>query len=338
MLKLTDIEIGTPQPLKKWVAEERQYVELDSRQEFIDSLTDKQWDWKQQNYTQSLFYREDNLPTADAYHKNYMHYLGKCWADHLGVILTPDILWYTLMGELVQIVQNDIEGYRDLFTTSPEKQDITIETDEMVVMPLSLLIQKLKDRVPTDTDTFLPQFSTTTARSRHAGHAMFCDMCSPYYNYCMYLCGIPVIDVKGDKEDYETIYANWDKLTNLFIDMNPAVDFLFMNRVRNLLKNIKDNLNQSPEFWNDIFRLEECGSGSDVEVRGWWTQLYREMPSLAFPDNFSTHIAKVPYKQLNTNKNYEMQDGLFFSKMEDEFLVPNFGFVVHEKMENSYED
>jgi hypothetical protein len=39
----------------------------------------------------------------------------------------------------------------------------------------------------------------------------------------------------------------------------------------------------------------------------------------------------VKYKQLNTNKDYEMKQGLFASKKEGGFLVPDFAHIIYEK-------
>lgn len=192
-------------------------------------------------------------------------------------------------------------------------------------MPLSLLVQKLKSRVPTDSSLFLPEFTTTNSRSKHALYSMWCEMCSPYYNYMMLACGFPAIDVQGEKSDYEMILEKWLLLKNHFVK-----EFDFMERVGFVIKNIVDNFDDSI-FWNKMFMFERCGSGSDICLQGWWTDLYKKIPSVRYPGNFSTHVSKVPYKQLNTGKNYEMRNGLFFSTMKGDFLEPQFAFLVQEK-------
>lgn len=76
-------------------------------------------------------------------------------------------------------------------------------------------------------------------------------------------------------------------------------------------------------------QLTDVKVGNLKPVRGGWN---KEIPDTPYPTNYPTHMAKVPYHQIKTNKDYEMQDGLFFSKMEGDFLVPDFGFVVQEKI------
>jgi len=329
MLQLSDVEVGRLANPPRYDEKEMKFVKStdgQTRQNFIKLFNDKKYDYKAKHYSQSMFYLHDNIPEeAQAYHRNYVGYLQRCWKDHLGIVITPDILWYTVLSELVLIVQANVENHRHLFSTNKDKQDIIVLTGDPEVMPLSLLAEALKKRVPTDSKLFLPEFSTTTARSRHSFRAVFCDMCSPYYNYSMMSCGFPAIDVQGEAADYEKVHENYVKLVKLF-----PTEREYMSKVAKQLKEIITKRNNSA-FWKGIFNLERCGSGGQVLLSGWWTNLYKETPKVRYPENYSAHIAKVPYKNLDSNREFEMQDGLFFSRMNGDFLEPNFGFIVHEK-------
>jgi len=328
-LQLTDIQLGKLSSV--WEYMNGQYQDVDPLENFLNRFNDKKTDWQTKETTQSIFYVTDDFPEdVQAYHKNYIEYLERCWGDHLGVVFTPDILWYTLLGELISIIKNNVEEYRHLFSESDEKEEIALLTVESLIISLPQFTKALREYVPTDIELFLPEFSTTTGRSAHAMLASFCDMCSPYYNYSMLACGFPAIDIRGEDIDYQKILDNWGKLRKLFVNERA-----YMDRVALLLQSIINNKTDA-EFWRNMFSLEHCGSGSQVEVRGWWTDLYFEnKPSLAYPGNFSPHVAKVPYKSLHFKpvKDLEMQEGLFFSQMNGDFLEPEFGFIVQEKIE-----
>ncbi len=315
-LQLSDVNVGIVKNPTRWSNPDQKYLDLNPLDVFIDSFK-----------SPNLEYREGNIPEGQAYHKNYMTYLKKCWAEHLGIVVTPDILWYTLLCEIAGITKANPEQYRSLFTTSDEKQEIVIMSGSLVVMPLSTLIEALKDYVPTDTDQFLPEFTTSTLRSKHAFRAAFCDMCSPYYNYSMMLCGFPVIDVRGTEEDYNLMTEKWRGLSKLFNNHTK-----WFTEVQEILDNCFLKMNDA-SWWREMFILEKCGSGGDVDISGWFTKLFLEQPRPRYPENFSSCVSIVDYKQLETDKNYRMQDGLFISKMEGDFLVPDFGFVVHERIE-----
>jgi hypothetical protein len=89
------------------------------------------------------------------------------------------------------------------------------------------------------------------------------------------------------------------------------------------------------DFWKDMFSLERCGSGSQYIVLGWINDVYLKTPKLKFVENYSSHISIVKYKQLNTNKDYEMKQGLISSKKEGNFLVPDFAHIIYEKREET---
>lgn len=332
VLQLSDVRFERIAPPTQWDYKTQKSVPLDAREVFLNRLQDKQsrhdWKRKTQTNTQSLFHLDDNLPAADAYHMNYLEYLEKCWANHCGIVFTPDILWYTLMGELVQIVQKDVEKYRHLFTESQEKQEIIVTTLGYI-MPLSDLIESLQSYVPSDIDLFLPEFTTSNLRSKHAINAIFCDMVAPYYDYCIQLCGFPEIDVRGRLDDYQRVLDSWLKIKKLFASHDD-----YFTRVKDCLTSICENLNNS-DYWKTMFSIERCGSGSDKVVDGWFTSLFKERPNLAKIANFSPHVAKVPYKKIDANpiQEFIMKDGLFYSHLKDGFLEPRFSSVVHEKFE-----
>lgn len=318
-LKLSDVEVGNVKPPCQWSNDAQKFVDLNPFDCFIKDLGKSE---------AGLVYVDGNISEGAAYHRNYMRYLEKCWAEHLGIIVTPDILWYTLLCELASVVKSDPDKYRSLFSRSQDKQDIVIMTGEPVVMPLSILVEKLKQYVPTDSDLFMPDFTTSSMRSRHAFRAAFCDMCSPYYRYMMLMCGFPAIDVRGTVEDYTQICDNWDKISQLFNSHGA-----WFARVKEIMSNCVKNL-ENPDWWIKMFSLERCGSGGQVLTSGWFSQLFLETPEIAYPENFPSCVSVVDYKQLDYNKNYRMMDGLFMSRMEGDFLVPNFGFVVFERTGN----
>jgi hypothetical protein len=171
-------------------------------------------------------------PDSKFYHRNYLTYLEKCWADHLGIVITPDIFWYTLLSEFATLVKGSPENYRSLFTDSPEKKDIIVVSGSLTVMPLDALVKALKRQVPSDTSLFFPNLSFTK-NSGHAFLASFCDICSPYYNYMMYMCGFPYIDVKGSIEDWKLLKEHWDRLKGIV-----QGNIQWVNTVSNVFNNI----------------------------------------------------------------------------------------------------
>ena len=340
-LKLSDIEVGKISKIKKHIGLNGEipatiYTVWDSNNNVRYSGSSKDGekiklkeididpldDFIDANFSNS---HKNTIPIdSEVCHKNYLEYLLKCWKDHLGIVFTPDILWHTLLGEVTGIIKKDPEKYRNIFTQSEESETISVYSNSIDILPIDKIVEVLKEKVLFDAELMLPEFSTSTVNSNWAKNCLFADMCSPYYKYTMFFCGYPCIDIRGEKEDYELIYNKWQEISKLLPEENE-----YCETVSSFLKDITNNLN-SPEYWEKVFKIERCGSGSDVELLGIWRYLYKEIPKIKYVTNFATHVSEVKYKQLETQKKYKMNSGLFYSKMEGDFLVPDFGFIITE--------
>lgn len=313
ILKLSDVEVGVVKNKRKWSQDGRNLVEVDPFDDFVENIN-----------KQRLPYVWDDISNRAAYHQNYMRYLEKCWAEHLGIVITPDIMWYTILCELVSIVKENSEKYRDLFSKEKEKQDITIPHGG-IVMPLDMLVEELNNHVPVRSDLFIHEFTTSNNRSRYASYAAFCDMCSPYYEYSIQLCGFPLIDVRGTTDDYIKIGQSLKQISELF-DSHQE----WFTRVGTIISSCILNFT-SPDWWIEMFNIQECGSGTQVLVSGWYSELCVNRPKRALLEDFPSCVSIVDYEQLNTKKHYRMMTGLFMSHVSGEFLVPDFGSIVFEQ-------
>lgn len=314
---------------------------------FVEGLTDKQWNHERRMYSQTLFPIAENIGQERRFfHRGTLGYLEHCWANHYGAVLTPDMVWYDILGELAVIIKADPERYRHLFSTSQEKQEIIVQSDSMTVLPLDLVVHTLKSVVPTDVDQFLPEFSTTTDRARSARYAAFCDAVSPYYNYSMFACGIPFIDVRGTAEDWLRMFTIWPKIAKLMGFDRPVSNSLsaagWSKTVEQLLMHLAKyvggqagGMSPAIDFWKNMFVLTPCGSGSETEVDGWYASLYRKIPQLKKAENYQPHVSSVEYTQLNTQQKYVMKQGLFSSWLVGDTdratLEPQFGQVIMHK-------
>jgi len=331
ILKLSDVKVGQPKKLTEWNNKLQKSVEIDYKKYFISKIkssnhkcNERNWEKHEAELELIKFSDDTLLQNAQHYHNNYLDYLEKCWADHLGIVITPDIIWYTILCEFASLVKDESETYRSLFTDSPEKKDITVSSGSLTIMPLDTLTEALRDNVPTDSNTFFPKFHTYTDNSKHAFLAAFCDICSPYYNYMMLLCGFPYIDIKGSIDDWKVLNEQWNELKKL-IQQNEQ----WIRLVDATLNSIVSSFNDI-EFWKNIFKIDHCGSGHQTLVTGWFTNLFRIQPRVRYAENFSSHVSNIKYKQLDTNKHYEMSVGLFNSILKDEFMEPSFSFIVYD--------
>jgi hypothetical protein len=262
------------------------------------------------------------------FHQNYLRALEIAWANHYGIVLTPDIVWHTLLSEVVSIVAEFSDYLAYLFTKNPgAKVDILVPTNDLQYLPLPTLMECLRPNIPLKIDLFLPEFTTTNNRSRLAKYASFADLVSPFYNYMTFMCGIPFIELKGTVNDWNLVKENWIEIGKS-IKMFPEYFF----KVSKILENIPDG---DVDFWQNIFYIKECGSGGQTEAFGWFTDFFRKTPDfIRFTENFSSHVSKVCYKNLETNNKYELFSGIFGSVIDNDCMIPEFGTILY-KSENS---
>jgi len=259
----------------------------------------------------------------DVTHRNYLDYLVMCWKQHYGVIISPTILWNMVLSNLAFEVNRVPDTYHKYFTESDEKQEIIVEQGGYLIDP-ALLIKMLKGLIPNNNiDSFFPKFTTDSDLSVIANNIAFLDMVSPYYNYGMLLCGIPKVKVLGTDEDWRWFMHHLGQLTALLEEAN---DYLVGVAVK--VAEIADNTCD----YSEMFSLQRCGSGSQVEVSGWICDFFIEQPRVPYPENFVSCISKIDYKNYNEGgKEYRLYAGLFRSEVEDGYLVPEFSTQYFEK-------
>ncbi len=311
----TNLKVQTPRRVRE-------------KQSFLESFTDKKTDWQTKATTQTTFVSSETV-TGTVYHRNYLEYLEYAYAHHYGVSLTPDIFWYTVLCEVALIISESVEKYRNLFTDSPDKKTIEVwQAGPEYHIPLDQVMAKLKELVPTNIDTFLPEFSTTVPASRFSRYAAFADAISPYYDYCVQACGLPYINLEGTKEDWQRVLQSVGKLLNLFPDESQ-----YLGGVIVIATSIYEQLLfPSVPYMQGIFFTERCGSGSDQNLCGWWTDLFRKQPEYNIRNaaNFSSHVSKVNFTFIapGYSQKYQLNTGVMSSLLEGDLLLPKFGNVT----------
>jgi hypothetical protein len=260
-------------------------------------------------------------------HRNYLDYLTLCWKRHYGVIVSPTILWNMVLNNLAYKVNQTPDVFRKYFTDSDEKQEICIKQGGNLI-DVKLLVEGVMGRIPTDivVPCFVVGYSTDTQNSKIANYTAFLDMVSPYYNYSMYLCGIPKVKVLGTDEDWEKFCDNTTAIAKIIPEFET-----YLTAVRLKIYSLR---NDTLDFSN-MFRLDRCGSGSQVEVAGWIRDFYIEQPHVSYPENFISCMAKIDYHNYNDGQDYRMFAGLFNSEIQDGYLMPYFDKMYFQKSKNS---
>eukprot|EP00696_Hemimastix_kukwesjijk_P008108 gnl/Hemi2/20256_TR6719_c0_g1_i1.p1 gnl/Hemi2/20256_TR6719_c0_g1~~gnl/Hemi2/20256_TR6719_c0_g1_i1.p1 ORF type:complete len:351 (-),score=127.86 gnl/Hemi2/20256_TR6719_c0_g1_i1:142-1194(-) len=270
---------------------------------------------------------------AAVYHHNYLQYLDLCWATHNGVVLTPDLLWFTIMNEVAAVVTAKPEDFRSLFTRSPDVVEVRVASVPTDPNFLNDFIAKLRDLVPLNVDTFLPDFSTSDNESRIALASVFLETVAPYYAL-RGGCGIPRVRVEGTADDWRKLERHLMMLHLPFSEAAPSLAAR-IQKLAELTANIAAQVESGQfdaGFWKSMFHYGAlCMSGHWVEnstPEGWFVDIFGRKG--AYAGDYPHHITRVPFK-LDGPAEYSFRSGVFSAGYDDAqrlFLRPRFAHMV----------
>lgn len=261
-------------------------------------------------------------------HSGLIQYIYIAWAKELGVILSPDMLFFTIISEFQCEIFHNPETYRKLFTDSQTKKMIIINalTVDSLMSVLSNLApnHELFDLVTKTT------FSTAPAFFDKIMGITFADMASPFYEYCMTRCGIPKISIEGTREDWNKLSISIEKLQTILKNMSNKMD-KYLETVIQTIKNIINAtfVNPDIQFLKNIFNYRKnpiCFSGhSPVVTKGWIRNFYLDTPGEI--SEYRSHLNCLAYNDKDDPENilyYYYASGLTSSYIVDGFLRPEY--------------
>lgn len=281
---------------------------------------------------------------ANFYHLGYLGTISKAYSFHFGLEFSPDVVWHTILCELSNLVRLAPEVCKPLFVKDPnqdKKEQIVVLTGSSEDINLFALVEKLKERIQIDSSLFLPDFSTSTQDSKLAHAAALCDAASHYYEYATMLCGIRYIELTGTKADWELACSTLISLAQQFKRINYPEATEYLIKVIDVLVLVADSFNDerlayNKDFWQDIYTQKNVGSGGDLDISGWIKDLFFTGSGKNNRGNrlesFMTSISLVPYKNLDTGREFKSAHGCFTSVLDDGTLIPRLDYVVFEKI------
>ncbi|MFA6234063.1 MAG: DUF4419 domain-containing protein [Bacteroidota bacterium] len=287
------------------------------------------------------------------------------YTGHYKLALRPEVLAYLIAHEVATAVKKFPDRYRDIFTTDPGKPEInvndwTLERGNPAsdwARTIGLFEEAMKEVVPSKIGEFLcAEFSTTTPATKAASLVAFMDAASPFYTYRVTtMCGIPVIRLDGEPED-------WVKLNQMVIRLLGVFqgDPLLRTYLNRLLT-ITNKLATDPhdlDFWKNIYKIQG-GSGGDTasgwiiafleftwDTQGeshardlkWGTDKIDDSPKSwenlygISTDMFPSHVSSVPFiwNYYNTLIPMHFVGGVLSVTNEEEFLTPRLSYAVLE--------
>lgn len=252
----------------------------------------------------------------------FINVVAEAYSSHLGLVLHPHDIWYVVLSNIASIVGERPDNYKGLYTTSDEKQEILVLQSDPHDIDVNALIAALGERMPVDISVFLPDLSTATPQAKLAMSAAVLDAAKHFYDYGMFCCGIPFIDLRGTVEDWKSLSACIDGINkgikNLQRPQLAQKLSKYLRDVNSVIAQITESYTtDQSEFFRNIFTKENVGSGGDLKITGWVCELYHNATPGTLIRSFHDAIASFPYKNVSTGQHFMMFHGAFGSNVVD---------------------
>ncbi len=270
----------------------------------------------------------------------------KAYAEHRPIVLSPDIVWMLIGQGFSHYVNENAEQLRDLLVSHQGKKELTVETEENLLLPdadwepsLDLFFQQIVENSKGDVaNMMVANFTTTGKVERMASQILLMDVMKSYFEYIVSYasCGIPSITLEGTPEDWQKVLDKAQQLKKYGLDW----------WVKDLTPILQEFVNASQgrvnqHFWQCIVKtrsIEEidrggCGWTVPTHVDGWFLKFFpfnqdgRTPDSVSVTsDNMLAEMVKVPFKYVRT-------DGVHTEVFPMEFWS---GFVGVEENPETY--
>jgi hypothetical protein len=210
--------------------------------------------------------------------------VGRAFAEHRPLVLTPDAVWLTIAQGVAQHVRLNAEELRPRLVSHAGRKRLEVVHDGPMPTDAEAwgrLVASFGRRLADETaeaGLFACDFSTSTDVERVAGQIVVLDAYAPYYSLWMFcVCGIPSITLTGTVGDWQKIRDRVDALAAFGLDgwcrsLAPIADE-FVRAAAGAA---------DTGFWRRIYNPADAYGGE--VITGWAARLYPYLKSEGVAD------------------------------------------------------
>jgi hypothetical protein len=200
------------------------------------------------------------------------------YSNHHHLVLRPEDVWFAILSQFNFFVNAHAEELRDYFVSHKDKKKLEVkEIGNLQSVDIGVLARRMADLIqehvkqPGLRDWIMPSFSTTTDSDRAVAAVLMMGAMQRYFRYQMTLkCGIPSVQLLGERKDWEDMLERLEYLVEL--GPEPA---LFARLLRPILRNFVKSFDSplsaaTKDFWGKIAHKKFMGSGAKF-LEGWIT-------------------------------------------------------------------
>jgi hypothetical protein len=213
----------------------------------------------------------------------FVHTVIDAYNHHHALVLRPDDVWICILTQFNFFLNGPgrAEALRSKFVAHEGKKKLTIRTvGTRYTVDFGALARQMTDKIhenvvdPELRAWIMPAFSTTTPNDTVVGAVTMMATLRAYFDYEISLCcGIPLVRLEGEREDWEDILARIEKLKEYGLETTAWYHLLrpVLSRFVRAF-DVADfaSSDENASFWQRVAHVLDGGSGP-VYLSGWIT-------------------------------------------------------------------
>ena len=192
--------------------------------------------------------------------------------QHYPLVLSPDMIWLTILQGVAQHIQNHSETLRHRLVRHETKLELVVETSGLPQTSAEMLAvtrefqDLIRKHVPADKQfLFGTEFSTTTDTDRIVQSIALMDAFQPYFDYVMYcICGIPSVTLEGTPDDWRLLKSKVEGLNTSDLELSWWTEQL-LPLCGHFIRAVEGEADR--KHWQNICKLIERYGTEDLN--GW---------------------------------------------------------------------
>ena len=231
--------------------------------------------------------------------------------EHYPLIISPDVIWITIVQGFANHVTMNSEDLRSLFVNFEGKKKIEIERGEFTdssspnnnweaVFPE--FTENIRKYIQGDiVDILQSDFSTTGPTEQIASHIALMDTMKHYFSYSMRCgCGFPSITLRGTVEDWKKIKEKANAFYKFKLDwwlkhLLPVLDQFIMAAEK------KPDI----PFWRSLCNIHGASGIIQAPITGWLQVFFPYLLGIELYQNEYLNNYQKSYSNHNNVLNYD---------------------------------
>jgi hypothetical protein len=205
-----------------------------------------------------------------------IHSVHLAFSQHRPLVLSPDMIWLTIVQGLAQHVRNNPDRLRTKLVSHKGKAEVSIERPDVLLdspeMDWANIIDELaavlQQRIGEKFNQLAADFSTSSDLERTVCALAIMDVFEPYFEFVVYsICGIPTVTLEGKSSDWSRLREKTEVLQAYELDW-------WLQSLRPILEQFERAANGDIDLqhWQNIYKIKEA-YGWD-KINGWIGRLF----------------------------------------------------------------